>query len=133
MAVPFLIKVTVRSNRVALPESDISKQSWGLIGTSFSIVIIFQSPNPPLESQSARITVSVILQWTTGNWTPSRIHTILPSRGFRVACVGCFIQHPACGINSYPIMGLLMSSQLYAMNPFVDPALASSNVSVTMT
>jgi hypothetical protein len=30
-------------------------------------------------------------------------------------------------------MGLLMSSQLYAMNPLVDPALASSNVNVTMT
>jgi hypothetical protein len=133
MAVPFLVKVTARSNRVAFPESDISMQPRGLIGTSFSIVIILQGPVPPLESQSACITVSVILQWTTGNWTPSRIHTILPSLGVRVACVGCFTQHPACGVSSYPTMGLLMSSQLYAMNPLVDPALASSNVNVTMT
>jgi hypothetical protein len=133
MAVPFLVKVTSRSNSVALPDSDISMQPQGLIGISFSIVIILQGPVPPLESQSACTTVSVILQWMTGNWTLSRIHMTLPSLGFRVACVGCFIQHPACGVSSYPTMGLLMSSQLYAMNPLVDPALASSNVSVTMT
>jgi hypothetical protein len=133
MAVPFLVKVTARSNRVAHPESDISMHLRGLIGISFSIVIILQGPVPPLESQSTCITVSVILQWMTGNWTPSRIHTTLPSLGFRVTCVGCSIQHPACGVSSYPIMGLLISSQLYAMNPLVDPVLASSNVSVTMT
>ncbi len=52
MAVPFLVKVTMRSNRVALSEFDISKQSRGLIGTSFSIVIILQGPNPPLESHT---------------------------------------------------------------------------------
>jgi hypothetical protein len=133
MAVPFLVKVTVRSNRVTLPESDISMQPRGLIGTNFSIVIILQGPVPPLESQPACITVSVILQRTIGNWTSSRIHMTLPSLGFGVTCVGCFIQHPACGVSSYPTTGLLMSSQLYAMNPLVDPALANSNVKVTMT
>jgi hypothetical protein len=95
MAVPFLVRVTARSNRVALPESDISMQPRGLTGTNFSIVIIFQGPVPPLESQSACITVSVILQRMTGNWAPSRIHTTLPSLGIGVVCVGCFIQHPA--------------------------------------
>ncbi len=35
--------------------------------------------------------------------------------------------------SSYPTTGLLMSSQLYAMNPLVDPALANSNVNVTIT
>jgi hypothetical protein len=108
-------------------------QPLGLTGTSFFIVIILQGPVPPLELQSACITVSVILQRTTGNWAPSRIHTTLPSLGIGVACAGCFIQKPACGVSSYPTMGLLMSSQLYAMNPLVDPALASSNVNVTMT
>jgi hypothetical protein len=131
--VPFLVKVTARSNRVALPDPDISMQPRGLIGISFSIMIILQGPGPPLESQSACITVTVILQRTMGNWTLSRIHTTLPSLGFRVVCVGCFIQYPACGVSSYPTMGPLMSSQLYAMNPLVDPALASSNVNVTMT
>ncbi len=43
------------------------KQSRGLIGISFSIAIILQGPNSPLEPQSACITVSVILQWTTEN------------------------------------------------------------------
>jgi hypothetical protein len=62
MAVPFLVKVTVRSNKVAFPESDMFKQSWGLIGTSFSIAIILQGPSSPYEPQSACITVSVILQ-----------------------------------------------------------------------
>jgi hypothetical protein len=62
MAVPFLVKVTVRSNKVAFPESDMFKQSQGLIETSFSIAIILQGPNSPLDPQSARITVSVILQ-----------------------------------------------------------------------
>jgi hypothetical protein len=75
MALPFLVKVTARSNKVALPESNISIQPCGLIGINFSIVIILlQGPVPPLESQSTCITVSVILQWMTGNWTPSRIH-----------------------------------------------------------
>jgi hypothetical protein len=62
MAVPFLVKVTARSNKVAFPESDMFKQSRGLIGTSFSIAIILQGPNSPLAPQSACITVSVILQ-----------------------------------------------------------------------
>jgi hypothetical protein len=73
------------------------------------------------------------LQRTTGTWTPFGIHTTLPSLGLGVACVGCFIQHPACGVSSYPTTGLLMSSQLYAMNPLVDPAFANSNVNVTIT
>jgi hypothetical protein len=38
------------------------KQSRGLIGTSFSIAIIFQGPNLPFKPQSACITVSIILQ-----------------------------------------------------------------------
>jgi hypothetical protein len=62
MAVPFLVKVTVRSNKVAFPEFDMFKQSRGLIGTSFSIAIILRGPNSPFEPQSACITVFVILQ-----------------------------------------------------------------------
>jgi hypothetical protein len=59
---PFLVRVTARLNKVALPESDMFKQSRGLIGTSFSIAIILQGPNSPFVPQSACITVSVILQ-----------------------------------------------------------------------
>ena len=62
MTVPFLVKVTAQSNRVALPESEISMQPQGLIGTNFSIVIILQGSNLPVASQSACIIVSVILQ-----------------------------------------------------------------------
>jgi hypothetical protein len=62
MPVPFLVRVTTRSNKVTFPESDMIRQSWGLIGISFSIAIIFQGPRPPFESQLACITISVILQ-----------------------------------------------------------------------
>jgi hypothetical protein len=60
--VPFLVKVIVWPNRVTFPDSDMFKQSRGLIGTSFSIAIILQGPKSPLEPQLACITVSVILQ-----------------------------------------------------------------------
>ncbi len=133
MAVPFFASTITRSNRVALLDSDISMQPRGLIGTNFSIVIILQGPSLPPESQSACITVSVILQRMTGNRTPSRIHTILLSQGTGVMYAGCFIQHPSCGMSSYPITGLLNSLQLYARNPVVGPALASSSVNVTIT
>ncbi len=62
MAVPFCVKITVWSNKVAFPESDMFKQSRGLIGASFSIATILQGFNSPFEPQSACITVSVILQ-----------------------------------------------------------------------
>jgi hypothetical protein len=133
VAVPFSVSAIMRSNRIALLDSDISMQPRGLTGTSFSIVIILQGPILPLESQSACITVSVILQRMTGNRTPSRIHTILPSLGTGVAYAGYFIQHPSCGVSSYPATGFLRSSQLYARKPVVGPALASSSVKVTMT
>jgi hypothetical protein len=61
-AVPFLVKVIAWSNKIAFPESDTFKQSRGLIGTSFSITIVLQGSNLPFDPQSARITVSVILQ-----------------------------------------------------------------------
>ncbi len=62
MPVPFFVRTTARLNKVAFPESDIFKQSRGLIGISFSIAIVLQGPRSPLEPQSACITVSVILQ-----------------------------------------------------------------------
>jgi hypothetical protein len=62
MPVQFLVRVTARSNKVAFPESDIFKQSRGLIGISFLIAIVLQGPGSPFGPQSACITVSVILQ-----------------------------------------------------------------------
>jgi hypothetical protein len=62
MPVPFLVRVPARSNKIAFPESDMFKQSRGLIGISLSIAIILQGPKSPLEPQSACITVSVSLQ-----------------------------------------------------------------------
>jgi hypothetical protein len=49
-------------NRATFPESDMFKQSRGLIGISFSIAIILQGPKSSFEPQLACITVSVILQ-----------------------------------------------------------------------
>jgi hypothetical protein len=62
MPVPFFVRVTAWLNKVAFPESDMSKQSRGLIGISFLIAIILQGPKSPLEPQLACITISVILQ-----------------------------------------------------------------------
>ncbi len=60
--VPFLVRVTVWPNRATFPDSDMFKQSRGLIGISFSIAIILQGPKSFFEPQLACITVSIILQ-----------------------------------------------------------------------
>jgi hypothetical protein len=100
MAVPLPVSITVQLNKVVFLGTDISMQLIGPMETYFSNAITFQGSTFPLVSQSACITVSVILQWMTGNRTLSLIHRILPSLRLGVGCRDGLIQHPSLGVSA---------------------------------